>query len=600
MSEQTPAQRRRFEWWHRLRPLTRRTIRVVLAFVASGVAGIAFGVVTASTEGSLGPHVAEYSTTLNGELTVHMGPLGALIVDSPLPLRLGVDALVKEIPDQLSTPDADPVAGLTADLASYSQFLANPAAAINEAVDGLVADAVGRSVVAWSLLLVLVALGRLAAHGVLRDAARSAWRQQGVPAVSITLALALVALPLIETTRTSGGAGRTSAILAGTPLADARITGRLATIVDYYGGYVVDAINDNSSFYAEVEQNLRTAYDVDAAPLAPTDEPPEDTATTDPAQPGQPAGDATGGASEVPVDGASGEPTADEPTHPRTPADAASDAPEPADGADEPVTMLLVSDLHCNVGMAPVVGAAVELSGAQILLNAGDTVMGGTSVESFCVTSFADAVPDGVPTLVADGNHDSSLTAEQQREAGWTVLSGEPVEVHGITFLGDTDPTITSLGAPTRPQRDETVLEMGNRLRESACELQEAGDPIDILLIHSPYAGRQVLEAGCAPLSISGHLHRRIGPWQKGYGVQYVTASTAGAGYGTPTIGPLQNPAVMTLIRWDPRTHRPLDYRLIQLQPDTSVSLTPWYAFPEQPQEFVDLPEPDPADDPVG
>src|SRR5690606_41317846 len=61
------------------------------------------------------------------------------------------------------------------------------------------------------------------------------------------------------------------------------------------------------------------------------------------------------------------------------------------------VPLTLVTDLRCNVGMAPVVGAVVELSGSELVLNAGDTVMGGTSVESVCVNAFADGIPAGVP-----------------------------------------------------------------------------------------------------------------------------------------------------------------------------------------------------------
>ncbi|TDE89624.1 hypothetical protein EXU48_19505 [Occultella glacieicola] len=616
MTEPGDAQpgRRRFEWWHQLRPRTRRTIRVVVAFVLSGVLSLFAGLMTADFEGSLGPHRADYTVRLNGEIQVDMGPLGALIIDSPLPLNLGVDVLVKEIPIELSTPETNPVAGLTADLTSYSQFLANPQAAIEDAAYGLALDIVSRWILYWSLLLVAVALGRLAAHGVLRDAVKSAWHQQGVPAVSIALAVALVALPLVEATQTSGGVGRTSRILADTPLAEARITGRLATLVDHYGGYVVDAINDNTEFYAQAQTNLEAAYAAEDEPLGPAEgETPQESPPDSGTGPTDLASDATtapGDATSTGDPTGSGDPTTDsgdaatgtDASPSGADADATdaqgADADGPADGpgADESetteadpdlVTMLLVSDLHCNVGMAPVVGAAVTASEASLVLNAGDTVMGGTSVESYCVNAFARGIPDGVPVVVSDGNHDSVTTAEQEAAAGWTVLHGEPVDVQGIRILGDTDPTLTSLGAPTRPERDETINQMGNRISQEACRLDEDGEPVDIVLIHSPFAGRQAVEAGCATLSISGHLHRQVGPRQLGLGLQYTSASTAGAGSGTPTIGPLANPSVMTVIRWDPEAGLPVDYRLITIDPDTSVDLSDWYAFPEVPDTFV-------------
>ncbi|UFU04970.1 metallophosphoesterase [Ruania halotolerans] len=595
-------------WWHRLRPMTRRGVRAGVAFVVMGLIAGVLGVLTASYTGSLGPHSADYSIQLNGEVRVDMGPLGALIVDSPMPLHLGADVLVKEIPVELSTPEADPVAGLTGDLSSYTQFLANPQAAIDDAAQGLITDALGRWVLLWTAMLVLVALGRLAAHGVLRDALRSAWARTGVPALSIALVVVAVAVPLIEVTRPSGGAGRTSAILAGTPLEEARITGRLATLVDHYGGFVVDAIDDNTAFYEAARTNLISAFEADPEPTGPTA--PPDVADGDvegqddagveggdaagvegsdaagvegsdaAGVEGDAAQEAAGGTGDLPGDAPADNEGDDAPT------DAPTDEPLTEDAV---TTSLLVSDLHCNVGMADVIGAAVTSSGADLVLNAGDTVMGGTSVESYCVNAFAAGIPDGTPVVVADGNHDSRTTTEQERTNGWIVVEGEPVEVAGLRILGDTDPTLTSLGAPTHPQRDETINSMGNRLAHRACELADDGQGVDLLMVHSPYAARQVLEAGCAPISLAGHLHREIGPRQLGWGIQWVLPSAAGAGHGTPTIGPLNNPAVMTVLRWDTETGLPLEYRHITVGTDTSVVLSEWLSLPEQPAEYTEV-----------
>lgn len=604
--ETTP--RHRWEWWHQRTTTFRRTVRSSIAVLVAGLASVTFGVTTAHFTGSLGPHVAQYSTTLNSEITVDMGPLGALIIDSPLPLGLGADVVVQEIPVELSSDRANPVAGLTADLSSYSQFLANPEAAIRDAANGLVRDAVGRSVLAWSILLALAALGRLASHGVLREAAKSAWKQQGVPAMSIALTLAVLVPVVVTATRGSGGVGRTSEVLAGTPLADARITGRLGGLVDFYGGYVVDAITENQEFYAEVETNLRAAYAADPAPLAPVGSPPM-VATIDPSEVASP--EATDEQAQDPTTDPTGDP-ADEPTSADAtePADAPSgDAgteeatPEPALEPD-PVTITMVTDLHCNVGMAPVVGAVVELSESDVVLNAGDTVMGGTSVESVCVNAFADGIPSGTPVVVSDGNHDSETTAGQEEARGWTVLRGESVEVAGLTILGDRDPMLTSLGAPTHPQRDETFEDMGERLNQIACEAAEAGDPIDILLVHNPRAAQAGLASGCVGFTLNGHLHRRIGPWQSGLGIQYLSASTAGATKDTPTIGPLQNTATITVIRYDRANDMPMDFRVITFGTDRSVTIGPWQTFPPRPEEPVDIPVPaageGPWDDPLG
>jgi len=53
-----------------------------------------------------------------------------------------------------------------------------------------------------------------------------------------------------------------------------------------------------------------------------------------------------------------------------------------------------------------------------------------------------------------------------------------------------------------------------------------------------------------------------------GHGVRYVSASTAGAVDGQPTIGPLQGIAEMTVLRFDPKTHQPLDRLFIRVFPD--------------------------------
>src|SRR5699024_5493852 len=98
------------------------------------------------------------------------------------------------------------------------------------------------------------------------------------------------------------------------------------------------------------------------------------------------------------------------------------------------------------------------------------------------------------------GNHDSETTAEQMAEAGYTVLHGETVDVAGVRVLGDTDPTITALGEGTRPERDETIEELGTRLADQACE---ADDPVDILLIHNPLAAEETMARGCAELALS-------------------------------------------------------------------------------------------------
>ncbi|MFV0425445.1 MAG: metallophosphoesterase [Beutenbergiaceae bacterium] len=562
----------------------RRFLRTTAVVLAAGVLAAIFGLTTAQFTGSLGPHIAQYSTTVNSEVTIDMGPLGSFIIDSPLPI-IGVHVLVREIPDALASDAINPIAGLTADLASYSQFFTSPETAVDAAMQGLTRDAIGRSVLAWTILLVLIAWGRLASHGVLRKAIYSAWRRQGVPALTVTLLFALAVPTGYALTRGSEGAGRTSQVLADTPLEDARITGRLVSLVDFYGGYVIDAIATNDDFYAEVDANLYQAYAEADDPIAPSGDPPVLPLIEPEPEAGDPAQAEADSDGVDPVEPASVEP--DSASSP-SPATQTTSTPDPARPPD-PVTMVIVSDLHCNVGMAAVIGSVVELAEAEMVLNAGDTVMAGTSVESFCVDAFADGIGD-TPVVMANGNHDSQTTAAQAADRGWLVLRGEPVEVAGVRILGDTDPRLSSLGAPTSAQRGETIDAMGQRLAAVACG---ARADADILLIHNPRAATATLESGCLPLTVSGHMHRQIGPWQRGTGIEFVSSSTAGAAQASPTIGPLQAPATITVMRWDRANRLPLDYRTITVEVDRSVHLGSWWAVPPAADEPVDLPVPD-------
>jgi hypothetical protein len=577
--------RRRWEWWHRQTPATRQTIRGLVAFLLTGLLAAILGVTTASTHSSLGPHEADYQVTLDRQISLQMGPLGAVIIDSTLPWPLGAEVVVREIPTDLET-SGSPLPGLLADLQAYGQLFGQPEAAVADAVRGLVTDALGRTAVAWSLMLVLLAAGRLASRGRLRDELRSALTRPGVAVLTGAFVLGGTTAVVVPEMRQTTAVGYSPAVLAGTPLEGARITGRLADVVAVYGQTVKDAFEKNEAFYALASENLVAAYEAEAAaPRGRSLEAPAGEGATAEASPAE---GATAEAS--PAEGATAEgATAEGATAEGAAADGASTGSEPSASASteepqpDPVTFLMVSDLHCNVGMASVIATAVERTGAQAVLDAGDTVMSGTSVESYCVNAFDRAVPEGVPVVVSTGNHDSVTTAEQERQAGWTVLGGEVVEVAGVRILGDTDPTLTAVGSGTRPEREESVPELEQRLAEVACAAAEDGDPVDILLIHNPRAGTATLDAGCAPLQLSGHWHRTVGPEVAGSGVRYVSTSSGGGAGGGATVGPLTGEAELTVLRVDRATGEPMDYRRIQIGTDAAVRLGAWQEFPRAP-----------------
>jgi hypothetical protein len=547
----------------------------VLTVAVSGLVAAVVGMTTAAADASLGPHTARYEVSVDHAVTVDLGPLGSLVLDSPMPWPLGVEVVVGEIPADLASVGTSPGLALSGDLEGYLQFFTAPGVAVRSAALDLAADALGRTVLAWSLLLVLAAAARMASPRLLREDARRILERPGVGLLVGAVVLGVAAVPVLAAGARGNTEGRTSPVLAGTPLAGARIVGRLGDFVDTYGARAVAAVEENEEFYARATASLAAAYAADPEPLAP-----RVPATLGPAQ--DVAGVPAGGAG---APAAGGEGATDGATGGASPAPSAA----PTGGPEDLVTVLVVSDLHCNVGMAALVGDAVRLAGARAVLNAGDTVIAGTSVERFCVDALARAVPGGVPVVVADGNHDSATTSEQERAAGFIVLGGEPVVVEGVRILGDVEPTLTTVPDGTRLKGEETRDELAARLAGRACEALEADEPVDVLLVHNPRAGGAAMATGCVPLQLSGHLHRQIGPVPAGLGLLHVIPSTGGATAGRQTIGPLNAPGVLTVVRLDPIAHRPVDHRLVTVGTDASATLGPWLPYPEPAAEVTEV-----------
>ncbi|WP_307861452.1 metallophosphoesterase family protein [Cellulomonas wangleii] len=604
-----------------------------IALVVAGVlVSVVVGVTTASVQASLGPHVTRYDVTTDATVTIDFGPLGTLQLDSPLPATLGLRATVQEIPATVTElGEARTLEALGEDLNAYVAFFSGPAAAVQDIANALVRDALLRSGTTFVVLVALFWLGRALLGGP-----RSSELTQQLAAHARPLTAGGLAVVVGATVLTSsvGPQDRreqeqlASPVFDGTPLEGARVTGRLGGVIDTYGAYAVDAWRQNEEFYQAADAALVVAWEdweeqeallaAEAAAQAAAQEAAQratgsddgtatqedgvegDGSVGDGAEADGSVGDGTvgaevdggaaasldgdGGGAGDGQDGTAGAAdallgagdddvaAADRPSaSPRSPAP--SEEPEPE---VEPVVLVVVSDLHCNVGMAPLIGTLARLSGAAAVLDAGDTTMNGTSVEQYCVTSFARAVPPGVALVTAPGNHDSRETTANYARAGATVLDGSVIDVAGVRVLGDSDPNETRVGAGgTASAADETVPEAAERLAATACEDGE----VDLLLVHTPAVGDEALAAGCVPAQVSGHLHRRSGPEQVGLGIRYISGSTAGATLNQPTVGPLRGVAEMTVLRFDPGSRRLLDLQVVRVAPDATVTVgspQPW------------------------
>src|SRR5699024_3650540 len=128
--------------------------------------------------------------------------------------------------------------------------------------------------------------------------------------------------------------------------------------------------------YAEAKKNLLEAFDADAAGGATSD------------SPGSGQGSDSSSATPTASGGTPQEGEADEGEAGEAGAGDGDGEAAQAQQEDETITGVMISDLHCNIGMADLIGATVKQSGADLILDGGDTVMAGTSVESYCIRAF--------------------------------------------------------------------------------------------------------------------------------------------------------------------------------------------------------------------
>ncbi|MFC0625194.1 metallophosphoesterase family protein [Kribbella deserti] len=221
--------------------------------------------------------------------------------------------------------------------------------------------------------------------------------------------------------------------------------------------------------------------------------------------------------------------------------------------APDETVALLVSDRHNNIGMDPVIGEVARVARAKVLIDAGDDTSAGERWEAFSINSLAQQFRDLKVVAVA-GNHDAGgYVTSAMKANGFTVLEGKPVEVEGIRFLGDNDPTSTGLGSSDTPGK-ETVAEQSERLAQVACE-QDEDQRISTMVVHDPGSGTETANRGCATLVVSGHMHRQIGPETKEIEGRQTTTftngTTGGAAYAFALGYTLRRQAQVTLITYE-------------------------------------------------
>ncbi len=581
-------------WWDARSVAFRKVTRTLVLLLLTGAVSLLVGLSTATASSPVGPHEAQWSTTLNSRLTLDLGPLGTISHASPAG-PFGVDVVIGEIPGEFSSSQVDTDSlgqALSADGSSYLTLISRPELTVQAGVYSLVADGLRRAGLIESVILCLVAAGRLATGGRLRDTIRDGlsgtWAS---PLIGVTAVVTVLGL-LVPALRSDTVPGTRLDVLAHTPLAQARLSGRVADVVQAYGDQIVGRLESNQAFYAQVDANLAAAWQasqevdgvvdvtaasgaVDTAAVrrqADAAEARNRAATPSPspsssASPGAPPGP---GASSSAAPGASpGAP----PQESATPA-----LPTGAQAVAEygRTTAVLTTDLHCNLDVIALAGRLDELSGARIHLDDGDLTMTGSSPEQVCVDALTDAIPSGVVRVATIGNHDSEDTANQLRARGWTVTDGTVQTAAGLRILGDVDADRSPAGG-TYQRGSENSAQIGARLARTSCK---AGADVDVVLIHQPYTFGPLVSEGCAPLLLAGHVHQERGMSVTQGGNAVVAQLISGAGKGGTSIGPVTQDAYLHVLSFD-ENGALRGWRAVVIHPDASVTVGAWNGVPE-------------------
>jgi len=244
------------------------------------------------------------------------------------------------------------------------------------------------------------------------------------------------------------------------------------------------------------------------------------------------------------------------------------------------IRILVVADRHDNVAMDALIESAIKSTKPNILIDAGDDTSSGEAAEAFSINSLLHATHSVKNRLVVLGNHDSSYTDNLLVKGGYKSLEvGKPVTVNGIRFMGGADPRHSDLGMAIKPG-SETIPQLGTELADAVCSDKEG---IDVVVTHDPKASDEVADRGCTDFTISGHMHVQKGPLLQentdGSKVYRFTNGTTGGAQEAISLGPLSNPADITMISYKIDTNKrayPYGWQQYHFNKNGSVEIKPF------------------------
>ena len=127
-------------WWTGRTVRFRKVVRASVLLAVTCPACLCVGAATATASSPVGPHEAQWSTTLDSTVTLDLGPLGQVALDSPAGI-LGVKVVLGRIPGG-AEPDAARQStlgqALSSDGAAYIALVTHPDLTIERGVRALV------------------------------------------------------------------------------------------------------------------------------------------------------------------------------------------------------------------------------------------------------------------------------------------------------------------------------------------------------------------------------------------------------------------------------------------------------------------------------
>ncbi len=132
------------------------------------------------------------------------------------------------------------------------------------------------------------------------------------------------------------------------------------------------------------------------------------------------------------------------------------------------------------------------------------------------------------------------------------MLSGKPVTVNGIRFLGSSDPRSSGLTHGYNGDESDNISAIRSqdtKLTKAACDDGE----VSVIAVHSPSSVTKAAQSGCVDLVLTGHLHRQVGPTlltglNGRATTTLTTGTTGGAVYAFALGSKLRRPAQVTIV----------------------------------------------------